>query len=64
MGNIGGNVDETFYCYFLIHFFFIVFSIFTFIESNLNNINLGMMISRVAGSISGHDGNMIDLKVG
>jgi len=40
MGNIGGNVAETFYYYFLIHFFFIVFSIFTSIESNLNNTTI------------------------
>jgi len=41
MGNIGGNVAETFYYYFLIHFFFIVFFfIFTFIESNLNNTTI------------------------
>jgi len=40
MGNIGGNVAETFYHYFLIRFFFIVFSIFTFIESNLNNTTI------------------------
>jgi len=41
MGNIWGNVAETFYYYFfLIRFFFIVFSIFTFIESNLNNTTI------------------------
>jgi len=40
MGNIGGNVAETFYYYFLIHFSFIGFSIFTFIESNLNNTTI------------------------
>ena len=42
MGNIGGNMAETFYYYyFLIHFFpLLFFFIFTFIESNLNNTTI------------------------
>jgi len=40
MGNIEGNVAETFYYYFLIRFFLYCFSIFTFIESNLNNTTI------------------------
>jgi len=40
MENIGGDVTETFYYYFLIRFFLYFFSIFTFIENNLNNTTI------------------------
>ena len=42
MGNIGGNVADTFYYYYYFNSFSFLyyFFIFTFIESNLNNTTI------------------------
>jgi len=51
MGNIGGNVVDTFYYYYYYYYYlirflsFIVFFIFTFIESNLNNTTIKIKIN-------------------